>query len=240
MTKTLAQLSYFTLFIFLFSACKKDDTTSQQWEDLANKKREAIAQLIATEPCTDISKWNIEKVANYWCGHSYFPMHKNIKAKFDKLWNEYIDLQSKAEKAGVKEGIIYELCEENILHQTEPTQLICENGKAKLLYIADLSLEESKAQIIPVKIKIDTYLANLTCNGIDNWTTTILLKDCGYDYLPYLRTADVTEIKKDVARYNSLKINIMKHEKPDCSTGRYIYPTGITCVNNKPVVELYE
>lgn len=232
------QLSYLTLFILLVSACKKDETTSLQWSELAKEKREAIEQLIASEKCENLNDWTIEKVANYWCGHSYFPVHKRTKTQFEKLWNEYRELESKGIDAGIREGIIYEPCEEVIWHVSAPIQLICENAKAKLLYMKDLSLADSKAQIIPVKTKIDNYLNNLKCNGKDNWTTTILLRDCGFDYIPYLTTANLTEIKKDIALYNSLKKNILEAEKPNCPVGEYMYPTGVKCVNNKPVVEL--
>lgn len=232
------QLSYLTLFILLVSACKKDETTSLQWGELAKEKREAIEQLIASEKCENLNDWTIEKAANYWCGHSYFPVHKRIKTQFEKLWNEYRELESKGIDAGIREGIIYEPCEEGIWHVSAPIQLICENGKAKVLYMKDLSLADSKAQIIPVKTRIDDYLNTLKCDGTNNWTTTLLLKDCGIDYIPYLTTANLIEIKKDIALYNSLKKNILEGEKPNCPVGEYMYPTGVKCVNNKPVVEL--
>lgn len=240
MMKILKHLSYLTLVILLVSACKKNETTSEQWSELAKEKREAIDQLIASEKCDNLNDWTIEKVAYAWCGHTYFPIHKRIKTQFEKLWNEYRALESKGIDAGIKEGIIYEPCEEDIWHVSEPTQLICESGKAKLLYIEDQSLADSKAQIVPVKTKIDNYLASLTCTGTSNWTTTILLKDCGFDYIPYLTTANITDIKKDISLYNSLKKNILQREKPNCPTGKYTYVKGVKCINNKPVVELSE
>lgn len=54
------QLSYLTLFILFVSACKKDETTSQQWGELAKEKREAIEQLIASEKCDNLNDWTIE------------------------------------------------------------------------------------------------------------------------------------------------------------------------------------
>jgi hypothetical protein len=240
MMKILRQLSYFMLFILLVSACKKDDITSEQWSTKAEEKRAEIDQLIASEKCENLTDWSIDKVDNFWCGHSYFPVHKNIKTQFNKLWKEYLTLTSKSVDAGIREGIIYEPCEEYILHHSEPTQLTCDNGKVKLLYIKDLSLEDSKARIAPLKTKIDNYLSNLTCSGTENWATTILLNDCGIDHIPYIRTADVTELKKDIALYNSLKANILEREKTNCPTRKYTYPKGVKCINSKPVVELSE
>lgn len=238
--KFIKLISCLTLFMLLVSACKKDDITSEQWSVKAEEKRAEIDKLIASEKCENLTDWNIEKVDNFWCGHSYFPMHKSIKKQFEKLWKEHLALRSKEVDAGIKEGIIYEPCYEDIWHVSEPTQLVCENGKAKLLYIKDLNLADSKAQIAPIKIKIDNYLASLNCTGTSNWTTTILLKDCGFDYIPYLTTANIIDIKKDISLYNSLKANILQREKPNCPTGKYTYPKGVKCVNNKPVVELSE
>jgi len=238
--KFIKLISYLFLFMLLFSACKKDDFTSEQWSAKAEEKKAEIDKLIASEKCENLNEWNIEKVSNFWCGHVYFPVHKRFKSQFNKLWEEYLALRSNEVNTGIKEGIIYEPCEEYILFNSEPTQLSCVNGKAKLLYIKDLSLSESKIRIAPLKIKIDKYLNNLTCSGTENWGTTILLKDCGVEHIAYIRTAERPEIMKDIALYNSLKKNIIEREKPNCSTGKYTYPKGVKCVNNKPVVELSE
>lgn len=226
--------------MLLFSACKKDDFTSEQWFAKAEEKRTEIDKLIASEKCENLTDWNIEKVKNFWCNHSYFPVHKRFKTQFNKLWKEYLTLKSNEVNAGTKEGIIYEPCEEYILFNTEPIQLICDNGKAKLLYIKDLSLSDSKARIAPLKTKIDNYRNNVTCTGPENWLTVMLLKDCGVEHIPYLSTTQRPEIVQDIALYNSLKKNIIDHEKPNCPPDDYKYPKDVKCVNNKPVVELAE
>lgn len=236
--KIIKHLTYLTLFILLVSACKKDDTTSEQWSTKAQEKRDKIDQLIASEKCENLNDWSIEKVAYAWCGHTYFPVHKRIKKQFEKLWDEYRALQSKAIDAGIKEGVIYEPCEEYVLLDLEPIQLVCENEKAKLLYIKDLSLADSKTQIITVRAKIDTYLANLTCTGKEQWDTFRLIKECGYEYIPYIRTNEASSIKKEITRYNSLKVNIIEREKTPCQKPENVYAKEIKCVNNKPVVVL--
>ncbi|UIR56079.1 hypothetical protein LZQ00_17670 [Sphingobacterium sp. SRCM116780] len=228
-------LSLLILFLTVFS-CNKEHLTSTELGELASKKRQEIQNLIAKKTATNVDEWYVKKAPNYWCGNSYFPMHKSLEKDFDKLWKEYHNLVSQEVDAGIKEGIIYEPCEYFFWYQEEPIRLIIENNVAKLILASDLSVEESQSMLPELEKKIQTYNNNLQCTGTEKWETTGLIDGCNRTFLLYQPDKDYSEIKKIVGLYNALNMNIFNKLQTSCGNQANMQIETITCENNKPVI----
>lgn len=227
-----------TLSALLFS-CEKDEKTTEEWSRLAIEKRQEIDHLIAATACHDISEWSVFTYGEpYSCVPTYFPIHPSIKEEFDKLWADYLYFDQEHTNAMIKEGAIIDPCWGGEWFHHAPIQLECRDHKASLVYIRDLDLEESKAEIATIYPRIEKYLDELTCESNEGWTYAMLLdKDCGYSYIPYKRTNNGSVVQADIALYNTHRANILNKEKPDCSGTAQEVLEDIACEDGKPVVK---
>ena len=201
----------------LFSACKKDEKSADEWHQLLVEKRQQIDQLIAGASCDDISEWSIfSHVMPYACSPTYFPMHPSIKEEFEKLWTDYLYYSQENTNAMIKEGVIIEPCWDDIWFHHAPLHLTCKEQKVSLVYIHDLDVEESKQQIAEIYPRIAAYITALTCNEDEHWTFTYLYnQDCGASFIPVRRTNEHLPIRTDVELYNAHRAKIVNKEKPD-------------------------
>ncbi|GAA4184076.1 hypothetical protein [Sphingobacterium ginsenosidimutans] len=230
------KLLYVALFLFIaLISCKKENLSSGYWEELAIKKRKEIEQLITSKKATDKEEWYVKKAQNYWCGESYFAMHKSLEKDFDRLWQDYRDLVKKGFDAGIKEGIIYEPCDDYYWYEYSPLELVVENQKAKLIFAQDLSAEKCRELLPDLKKKMDDYQNQLNCTGIDKWDVTPIL-GCYNTYLPFSRANDYSEIKRIVSLYNALYLRLSSLERPVCTQGPTPKFKSLTCENGKPKV----
>jgi hypothetical protein len=229
-------LYYLLLLFFIFSSCKKSAISSDDWEELASRKLTAIEGLIASKNATNKDEWYIKEVQNYWCGTSYFAMHKSLEQDFDKLWQQYRELVKNKFNAGVKEGIIYEPCEEFNWYDYSPIRLEIENQQAKLIFAEDLTAAQCRELLPDLQQSIEKYQDQLTCTGTEQWQITALVGGCYNTYLPYLATNDYSEIKKIVGRYNAISTRLFSLEHVPCTQGPRPSFKSVTCENGRPKV----
>jgi len=229
--------SLFSLCL-IFVSCRKESLSSDHWEELAEKKRTEIEALVSSKTATNLDDWYVKEAEHYWCGMSYFPMHKTLEKDFERLWHEYRDLVKKKFNAGIEEGIIYEPCEEEYWFNDSPIRMVLENQHPKLIYLQDTSPAEYKEMIPVLKEKIENYKSKLSCTGNEQWSATRIFEGCNESLLLYQRNKDYTEIKKIVGRYNRLKIALSSVEKPDCKFTPSPAIQSITCENGKPTIHL--
>ncbi|MDF2516225.1 MAG: hypothetical protein K0R59_1521 [Sphingobacterium sp.] len=222
----------------IFVSCKKESLSSDHWGELRAKKMEEIQLLINSKTATNIDDWYVKEANHYWCGMSYFPMHKSMEQDFNRLWQEYRDLSKNEIDAGIKEGVIYEPCDDNYWYNDSPIRMVLENQHPKLIYLQDISPTEYKEMLPALKDKIDAYKNKLTCTGNEQWSATRIFEGCDESLLLYQRDKDYTEIKKTVGRYNVLKIALSSFEKPDCKFTPSPAVQSITCENGKPTIHL--
>ncbi|HLT86612.1 MAG TPA: hypothetical protein VKZ57_03420 [Sphingobacterium sp.] len=231
-------LLFVALFTLLFS-CKKEEKTVGEWSDLAAEKRQEIDNLIAHTACNDISEWSVFTHGEpYSCAPTHFPMHPSIKEEFDKLWADYLYFDREHTNAMIKQGVIIDPCWNDIWFYYTPLRMECKDNKASLVFISDLDVEESYAEIAEIYPRIEKYLSELTCESNEGWTYAILLnKDCGYSYIPVKQTHAQPAIRTDIELYNTHRANIINKEKPDCSERTYEAFDGVVCEDGKPVVK---
>lgn len=232
-------ITIFIILSILLFGCKKEEKTAGEWSTLATEKRLEIDHLIAGTVCNDISEWSVFTYGEpYSCAPTHFPVHPSIKDKFDKLWADYLYFNQQHTNAMIAEGVIIDPCWGGDWFHHAPIRLECQDNKASLIYISDLDVEDSKAEIALLYPRIEKYLSELTCESNEGWTYAMLLdKDCGYSYIPYKHTNNVAAIQADIALYNTHRANIINKEKPECSTRSYEAFDRIVCEEGKPVVK---
>lgn len=233
------KLLLFLALSVLFFGCEKDEKTAGEWSRLATEKRQEIDHLIASTACNDINEWSVFTYGDpYSCAPIDFPIHPSIKDEFDKLWADYLYFDGEHTNAMIAEGVIIDPCWGGEWFHHAPIRLECQDNKASLIYISDLDVEDSEAEITVIYPRIEKYLSELTCESDGGWTYALLLdKDCGYSYIPYKHTNNDAAIQADIALYNAHRANIINKEKPDCGNDSYEMIAGVVCENGKPVVE---
>lgn len=228
-------ITFFYLFMMvLFLACSKTETkpkSYEYWNNLVNEKREEIFSLVQSVPCTVIDEYEIIKK------DSYFLVHPSIKAGFDNLQGELEKLEVERNAASVREGWIGDLPRTIPSH---PVRKICDNGKPKLIYVKDLSMEEISAEL-PVRYnEINNFYKDEVCSDVTQWIGRYIFSDCGIEPIPVHKTIRNEEMVSKIDIYNQMMVMKILHEKQSCDVKirfEKVFETkSVICKDGKPVV----
>src|SRR5690606_35634325 len=90
----------------------------------------------------------------------------------------------------------------------------CKDNKVMLMTSLNIDLAEAPALINTANEFITSYLSTQTCTGTSSlaYAPLINYEAREFQFIPYLRTANVTELAKNVALYNRLNIKLAEME----------------------------
>ncbi|SFS69853.1 hypothetical protein [Sphingobacterium wenxiniae] len=228
---------FFALFLgsLIFTSCDKSDSYAVLSER-AHQKFLEIKALSEQNSCADMDKLSIKKVP-YSCGH-YFAIHENQISTFEKLTKEYLALQAEADNAKDRPIIYYY----SPCVPYPPLEIICENGKAKLLYPYEIQdIEKLSTAIEKSWESLKHFYDAVPCTNASDWRTQAILTGCCYEALAVHKTIRTDEfIEKTYLHTNLVGMKRML-EKTECST---VYCNNsfkeVKCVDGRPTVERQE
>ncbi len=227
--------NFFLLFVTLFLlSCESDkDNSYEYWSRLVSAKHSEITALTLSVPCQDIEEFEIIPLQGMFT--DYFLVHPSIKTAFDKLFAELEELRSEMYEAASREGIYFDF----IMHNP-PLHKACKDGKAKLIFAQDLSLEEINEEL-PVRYEeIKNFYNDIICTDPDDWTVFRLhLAECCFEPVPLHKTIHMQEALEKMELYNRLIERKRHFENTSCYQTRCeakVKP--VTCVNGKPAIEM--
>jgi len=228
--------------IAVFSACKKEKLTTEEWMLLANDQLKEMEQLTADIPCEQQSDVTIEEFGDAFSCHLwYFPVAPSIKTRFVDFRDRFLQYRSNYVNAIQEKGGIVEICFDQDMSfwtDTQPVRVDCVGGNVKLITTENIDLEEAESLVVELYEQIKHYKDTVTCTGDEHWYHTAVIGD-GYDDfedIPYTPMHDYATLKKVLSTYNSLKFRILK-EKGDVgyvNIGNRI--PKVECVDGKPVI----
>lgn len=229
------RITFFYLFtVVLFLACSKTEPEPKSytyWNDLVNEKYEDIYTLTQSIPCTDIEEFEIIKRKGYYL------VHPSVKAEFEKLQVELEQLESERNAARAREDWVGDLPPTIPSH---PVRKICDNGKSKLIYVKDLSIEEINAEL-PVKYnEIQTFYEDVTCTDASQWVGRFILTDCDVEPVAIHKTIRNDQMIAKVDIYNQMMVVKMQNEPPKCGEperfNKIFESETVKCEEGEPVV----
>lgn len=235
---SLKSLTIVLAVILLFLSCKKQQLTSTELGNMAEAKLTEIKTLAADIPCNQLSNVTIQDLSTS-CSASFYPIKSSDLSKFNSLKKEYFDLLNQQTSAMVKEGYVIDPCFETIWVRDQPIRLECNADKVQLITTMNINIEEAKPLAVKTYEEVMVIVKAQTCTNETAWVPTVLIKDkiMEFEYIPYSRTQDYSELKKKVSLYNRLKYRILLAQNP----ADYVVPTvkvdKVECVNGKPVIK---
>ncbi|NGM66145.1 hypothetical protein [Sphingobacterium sp. SGR-19] len=227
--------TFFLLFVTLFlMSCESDkDNSYEYWSRLVSAKHSEITALALSVPCQDVEEFEIIPLQGVFT--DYFLVHPSIKTAFDKLFAELEELRSKMYEAASREGIYFDF-----LVRNPPLRKVCHDGKAKLVFAQDLSLEEINEEL-PVRYEeIKNFYNDIICTDPNDWTVFRLhLAECCFEPVPLHKTIRMPEALQKLELYNRLIERKRQLENTTCyQTTCENKVKNITCINGKPVIEI--
>lgn len=224
---------------FLFSSCKKDERTVNEWGKLAEAKLNEIKELSTNIPCSEQANVSVQEIST-GCSINFYAVRSSHEAEFAKLKKEYFDFLGKQTDAMIKEGYVIDPCFESIWISDQPIRLECKADKVELITAGNVGLGEAKTLAATTYSEIMAIVNAQTCTNSSSWAPIGLLKDkvLELEYIPYLITQDHVAFKKKVSLYNRLKVRISEEEKPADVVRNDTKVERIDCVNGKPVIKL--
>lgn len=214
----------------LFFACSKSEPQSYEyWNKLVNEKHQAINLLVQSVPCTNIEEFEIVKV-----NLSYYPVHPSVRAQFDQLQNELLQLEKERDKAASREEILLDV----FGHPNPPLRKICDQGKPRLIYAKDLSIDEINAEL-PIRYKeIQEFYQDIPCTDPGEWTSYFIRTGCCMEGIAIHKTIRTEEMITKIECYNRLMEAKMNLEEIHCEEICPNMAKPVQCIDGKPVVEL--
>ena len=221
----------------LFIACSKDSSKSYDyWSELANKKAEEISTLLQSVPCTSIEEFEIIQRPTF----NYYLVHSSQKNQFEKLRKELDYLQEELYKAGEREGkILYDIISDQILTEP-PLGKVCDNGKAKLRFPRDLSLEEINVELPKRYKELQEFYKDVTCTNPNDWNSHAFRTGCCLEGIAVHKTIRTKEMLEKIEIYNRLIENKHRLEKTSCQGGCPNMVRPVQCRDGKPFVEVFK
>jgi len=227
----------------VFSACKKDERTAEEWGGLAEAKLKEMRKLGEGIPCDKQSNVSIQDVP-MGCNAQYFPVLSSDIDKFNRLKSEYQKYSDAQAQAWAKEGWVVDTapCWMGSWMSEQPLRLECKNNRVKLITTEDINIEEAKSLAEITYKQVTDYLNMQTCTSAASWVYTALIKDktMGIEFIPYSVNDDSKEFKQKVSLYNRLMMRIIDAEGSRELTSDVPRVKGVDCVNGKPVLQLLE
>lgn len=226
------------ILTLIFSGCKKEELTAEQWGERAVTKRKEIQALSENIACSQKSSVSVQTI-QFDCMVQYFPIRNADLAKYEKLKAEYIDFTSKQYAAWYKQGLVVEPCSETLWATDQPIRLDCKDNKVYLLTAANLPVDEAKTLIIATKTELDNWAAAQSCTNEANWNYVRLVnhQSMAMEYIPFSTTTNYSELKAKVSLYNRLNLNVIEAEQKTRNFSNIKIVEKIECVNGKPVIK---
>lgn len=214
---------------FLYSCEKEEKHPYAYWSNLVSEKYGEIHTLTQSVPCTDIEEFEIVHKSGYHLVHS------SIKEQFDQLMVELEQLQSEASKAATREGIL----NDSMWAPNPPLRKECADGKPKLIFAQDLSLEEINAEL-PVRYEeLENFYNDVPCTDADEWSSYFLRTGCCMEGIAIHKTIRTAEMFDKIHIYNRLMEGKLWLEKVKCvGVDCPNMAKPVQCIDGKPVVEM--
>lgn len=200
-------LLYFCVFALFFGCSKSEPKTFEYWNNLVNEKLEEINRLVQSVPCTDAGDFEIVRKGGYYL------VHPSVRIEFDRLQVQLEGLEKERNIAQTREGWIGS---PPPMIPSHPVRKVCENGKPKLLYVKDLSIEEINTEI-PMRYKeIVNFYKDASCTDPNQWFGRYIFSDCKLEAVAIHKTIRNEEIISKVDIYNQMMVRKFQLEKPNC------------------------
>ncbi|WP_407430134.1 hypothetical protein [Arcticibacter sp.] len=229
--------------VLLFSACKKDERTADEWGQLAEAKLKEIKKLGEAIPCDKQANVTLQDVP-MGCDAQYFPVLSSDIEEFNRLKSDYQKYSAAQAEAWAKEGRVADTapCWMVSWMTEQPLRLECKDSKVKLITTEDISIAEAKSLAEITHKQVTDYLNMQKCTSSANWAYTALIKDktMGIQFIPYSVSSDSKEFKQKVSLYNRLMLRIIDAEGSRDLTSDVPRVEGVDCVNGKPVLRMIE
>lgn len=221
---------------FLLFGCKKNEQRSyEHWSHLINEKYFELNQLLQSVPCTNINDFEIIKIGSYFSS-SYYLVHPNVKEKFEITLNELEELTQKLNEAASREGILNSSPPIKI----PPLNKACIEGKPKLIYAKDLSIEEINAELPSRYEQIQSFYNDVPCTKPNDWSSHFLRVGCCHEGIAIHKTIRSEEMYDLVQIYNQLMERKLYLENTNCGLNNTCktFAKPVICLDGKPFVEL--
>jgi len=243
MHHTLKTLTSLFCVILLFSGCKKDERTAEEWGQLAEAKLKEMRKLGEDIPCAKQSNVSIQDVP-MGCATQYFPVLSSDIDNFNRLKSEYQKYSDAQAEAWAREGWVTDTapCWMVSWMTEQPLRLECKDSKVKLITTEDISIAEAKSLAEITYKEVTDYLNMQTCTSAASWIFTALIKDktMGIQFIPYSAKGDSKIFRQKVALYNRLMMRVIDAEGSRELTSDIPRVQGVDCVNGKPTMRLIE
>lgn len=222
----------------LFFACSKDSSKSYEyWNEQVNAKAQELNTLLESVPCTNIEEFEIIQHPYY----TYYLVHSSLKKQFEKLQLELDHLQGERNKAAEREGKIFNDAQRfSMPAPNPPVGKVCHNGKAKLRFAYELSLEEVNAEL-PKRLKeLQEFYKDVTCSNPNDWTSHFLRTGCCMEGIAVHKTIRSNEMIEKIQLYNRLMENKLHLDKTNCQGGCPNMASPVQCRDGKPFIEVFK
>ncbi len=221
--------SFLVLLSFQLLSCSKSDElkSSSYWGKRAQEKKREINLLSESVPCQDISTFKVV------FKHNYFLVHPTIQARFDRLLAEYDDYFNKMLDAAAREGIIYDF-----LYPIPPIKVVCRDGKATMLFVQDLTIQEVNEELPKFKNNIMDFYKDVNCTDPSEWGSMILIVNCNYEGFAIHKKIRNKEFHELLLTYYELNNRKNQLENIKCDGMSSNKQATISCKEGKPVVTI--
>lgn len=231
------RITFFYVFtMVLFLACSKNESepkSYEYWNNLVNEKREEIFTLVQSVPCTVIDEFEIIKK------NGYYLVHPSVKVDFDNLQGELEKLEVERNAARAREGWIGDL---PLTIPSHPVRKICDNGKPKLVYVKDLSMEEINAELPVRYTEINNFYKDQVCSDATQWIGRYIFSGCDVEPIAVHKTIRNEEMVSKIDIYNQMMVMKIQHEKQSCDVkvrfDKVFETKPVICKDGKPTVIL--
>ncbi|WP_343562299.1 hypothetical protein [Sphingobacterium sp.] len=222
----------------LFLACSKDNFNSfEYWDEQVIEKTEELTTLLQSVPCTNIEEFEIIQQPYY----TYYLVHSSLKSQFEKLKQELDHLQDERYKAAEREGKIrYEALDFIMPIPNPPVGKICDNGKPKLRFAHDLSLEEVNVELPKRYKELQEFYKDITCDNPNDWQSHFLRTGCCMEAIAVHKTIRSAEMIEKIQLYNHLTERKLSLEKTSCQGDCPNSARPVQCRDGKPYIEVYK
>lgn len=220
------------LIAILFLACSKSELKPHAyWNNLVNEKQGEIISLVQSVSCSDIAEFEIVKRGGYYL------VHPSIRADFDKLQTELEQLEKERSIAAAREDLIGGPAPSIPTH---PVRKVCDNGKPKLIYVKDLSLDEINAELPARYNELITFYKDEVCSDATQWGGRYIFADCAVEPIAIHKTIRNEEMVSKIDIYNQMMMVKILHEKKECDVKvrfeKVFEYKLVVCKDGKPTV----
>ncbi|MHC8949980.1 hypothetical protein [Sphingobacterium hungaricum] len=218
------------IVLSFFMSCSKDDEQSiAYWSELSSNKTKEIESLVASVSCTNINDFEILGAGiNYTY---YFAVHPSIKARFETLKDELNYYDKKVTETAMRQGIVLDY-----MASYPPIEKACENGKVKLTYAEDLSIEEVNNALVGRYDALINFYNDIPCTDASQWSVDYVQQLCNYEGFAIHKTIRTNEATLLVGAYNSLILRKRNLESTICLFESPVIKPTVGCKDGKPVI----